>query len=217
VKKTLRSLALACGFMVAAEAASAAVIFDNGGPIAGGSEATGWVQADDFQLGGSATIAGAQIYIGGLPSGIGNWDGTVSYFIFADNAGAPGTLLTSGAGQNISTTDTGMPWLNDASIFQVEFDLVSAFDAAAGTTYWFGIHLSTDFNVDNIFWMDTDSATGNGQESRDGTFDNWSSNGGFERAFALFDDTTAVPEPGTLALFGSGLLGMTALRRRRRR
>lgn len=197
--------------------ASAATIYDNGGPLvgSGGNDATQWVQAEDFSLAGGGSIGGAGVAIAGL-GGLGNWDGTLKYFFFADAGGTPGALLTSGNGQSLITTDLGITWCCGGNSFLVEFTLESVFDALAGVDYWFGIHLSTDFDRDDIYWVET-SANGTltGQESDGGTFDNWSGNLQ-EHAFFLTgaQDPVAVPEPGAIVLIAFGLLGVALMRRR---
>lgn len=205
-------IAAAFGLALAGGAANAAVIYDNGPPTQDGNDATRWVQAEDFTLGAGEAVGGAGVYIAGF-DGIGNWDGTIDYFLFADNAGAPGAVLASGSGQNATTTDTGIEWEPGDTVFLLEFDFESVFDAAAGVTYWLGIHLSDNFDRDQIYWV-TAAANGTsaGHESYLGWFDNWVSMG-LEHAFFLTGDKrVSVPEPSILALLGAGLLGLGLMR-----
>lgn len=197
----------------------ASVVYDNGVPNGtGGNDATQWVQAEDFTLGGNTNIAGGGIYIAGLDD-ISNWGGTLDYWIFTDSAGSPDTTLASGAGQNIATSDTGDAWGSGGNAYLVEFDLEAIFNALDGVTYWLGVHLSTDFDRDDIYWVNTASnSTSTGEESNGGSFDNWSTNLA-EHAFYLNGERvgseTQVPVPASLALLGVGLLGLAATRRRR--
>jgi hypothetical protein len=179
----------------------ASIIFDNGGPNNGdsGNETTAWVQADNFSIAGGSTVLGGGVYIG-FEGSFADWDGTFDYFFFADAAGSPGGQLASGSAAPV-TSDTGIPTCcGNAILFQ--FNLNDPFIAAAGTTYWLGIHLSTNFDRDEIYWLT--NALGNGNESNGGTFNNWFNNGQ-DRAFYL-TDAAEIPEPATVSLLGLGLL-----------
>lgn len=194
-----------------------AIVYDNGAPVGNnGNETTAWVQAEDFSFGTSTDLSGAGVYLAGF-DGIGNYDGGFQYYVFSDAGGIPGGLIQSGD-VTPTITDTGSPWDFGGNIFLFEFDFTSTITAAAGVTYYLGIHASGlgDFNRDDIYWVNAlENGTAFGVESAGGTFDNWSGNG-VEHAFFLSGaDDAVVPEPATWALMiaGFGLVG-GAMRRR---
>ena len=215
MKRLSHAIVVAAATALAAVPAQATVIYDNGGPNTDdGNEATQWVQTEDFSFAGGTTVGGAGAYISGRGD-ISAWDGNFTYYIFASSGGLPGATLQTG---NVSVTpvDTGLPAF-DGNAYLFEFDFLSPFDAAAGMTYYLGIHASTDFNRDEIYWVTTaPNGTAFGEESDGGTLNNWFSN--FEEhAFYLTDVGMAVPEPSTWAmmLLGFGAAGF-ALRRGRK-
>ena len=198
---------------------SAGVIYDNGGPNGvSGNEATAWIQAEDFMFAVDTTVTDVHVYFGTF-NDFSAWDGTADYSIYSDTAGSPtagaGGVLASGSGQNVSTSDSGIPWGFGGNAFELSFDLLSPFNALAGTSYWLGIHLASDFTPDSVFWVTTAAnGTSSGYESSGGTLNNWQNNGQ-EHAFYLTGDAAQVPSPATLALFGIGLAGLSWSKRKK--
>lgn len=209
MKKIMQFMLIA--LLAIGASAQATVVYNNGAPnSSSGNDATAWLQAENFSIAGGAVINHATVYLAGV-GGIGSWDGTLNYYFFSNAGGQPGALLASGSGTNVATADTGNPWCCGGNAFAFDFD-VNPFAAAAGATYWFGIHTSSDFNRDDIYWVTTNANSANGMESAGGTMNNWYNNGQ-EHAFSLAGNNR-VPEPGTMFLMAAGAFAAFARRRK---
>lgn len=216
----MKKLLLSASALVAAVSpsfANAAIVYNNGAPnTSSGNETVAWVQAEDFKFASNTAINSAGVYLAGF-GGIGNWDGQFQYTIFGDAGGSPGAALQSGSA-SITPTNTGGAWCCGDNAYLFAFNLASTFNAAAGSTYWLGIHAGAvgNFNRDDIYWVSTGSnGTLAGNESFGGTLTNWASNGA-EHAFYLDGARLAgIPEPAAWAMMlaGFGLVG-AAMRRR---
>ena len=207
--KTLSTLST-IALLAAVQPAFGVVVFDNGGPNQqAGNEAAAWIQTEDFKLASPSTIGSAEFWT--LESG--SWDGTLDWWIFADSAGLPGTILTSGsAGAGATKIATGGS-LGSFTEYKYDFSLAGVPTLADGTTYWFGIHLSGNWDRDEIYWETTDPTAGNGTESAGGTMDNWFDNGQ-EHAFNLSGAAGVPDAAGTALLLGLGLTLLGAAKRR---
>jgi hypothetical protein len=212
-----------------AGAASADIIFDNGAPLTdnGGSEASRWVQAQDFSFAAGASVSGASVYIGfaDLLPNAQPFDGPFEYWLFADGGGQPGAVLDNGVAQ--ATAAPVAPWnysYSTSDILRLDIDFGTPFAAAAGQTYWFGFRLDDDYTRDQLYWMwsetnlDRDGELkfqGNGHAAFMGDFGDWEQ-GDYEHAFQLHGTAAAVPEPATWAMMILGFGAAGALMRRRR-
>jgi hypothetical protein len=201
--------------LVAIGPASAVTIFDNGGPDqVSGNEMTHWVQTEDFVLTTDSYLTDAHFWsVEG-----GSWDGTLDYFLFADAGGVPAAApFATGSAVNVSKVATGNV-LFFGSEYEYSFDLASPIPLSGGTTYWFGLHLSNNFDRDEIYWETTNVGLGasgsTGVESEGGTFGNWFDNA---QHHAFYLTGRAIPEPTSLALAGVSLMGVLGCTRRGRR
>jgi hypothetical protein len=196
------------------QAQAAGIAFDNGQPdLQSGYEATNWVEADDFAFSSDTLLTGVNLWT--VEDPYKNWDNTLEYFIFENAAGQPGSLIASGNGVNVTKTSTGRN-LRGYNEFAYSFDLLNPISVLANIGYFLGLHFSSDYDRDEIYWETTSTSTGFGSSSYNsylGNLNNWSNNG-TQLAFQLKGDTQPVPEPitilGTLAAGGIG----TVLRRK---
>lgn len=196
---------MAAAALASASALSAAIVYDNGLPNQrDGNEATEWVQAEDFVLSAPGQIASAGFWTIEKHGSV--WDGNLSWNIFADSAGQPGSSVFSGiAVPNRAATTNINVVTGFYDEFRYEFNFPGTLTLAAGSTYWLGLHLSKDFNRDEIYWEGTSTGQGfYGHQSDGGTFNNWNV---INVQHAFFLSSTPVPEPASaVAVLGTSAL-----------
>jgi len=202
--------------------ASAAVVWNNGTPVADVNNQNGSImsdtnQADDFQLLVTTDLTAIRFWsteftaADRLP--------LIFWQILSDAPGTPGSVIASGSAAPTITaagTNAGSPQ------FQNDFN-ISVLGLAAGT-YWLALHNGSYTDINNptngvpydYYWSWTDQSnptTNTGQ----GSFlpsDPWIGTSA-ENAFVVFGDAVGTPEPAALLLTSVGIGALALLRRRR--
>ena len=212
-RKMKITVMLATILVAGSTSTNAEIVFDNGEPTiySGGDDIRGWVQADDFVSAKDIFLTGSHFWT--LEEDNQIWDGTLEYFIFADNDGMPGPVISSGDGQSVQKNATGRV-TPSATEYEYSFEFDTSVSLVANETYWFGLHLDTGYPIDFDYWFSWSTSLsglgGTSFESEGGTLDNWSDTV-IHRAFYL----EGIPEPSTILLLGVG--GLVLARKIRQR
>jgi len=168
-----------------------------------GSIGTSFTSANEFQVTTSGSVAQIDI-------GIGLVEGVNSFYvdIDANNNGTPGSVLASFTGLSSSTTFGQCCGL-------VTISGISGLNLSTGTDYWMVIGPTTTSATTWEAWNFSNSATGTDEYSTNGG-QSWNSNGTQPQgAFDIIGGTSSTPEPTSLLLFGTGVLGVIGAFRRK--
>lgn len=210
---------IAVTLLILPRVVSGETIFDNGSPdlsIAALSDfKDGRQVADDFQLlPGGSTITDVHwwgaYFFGNTPTAPDNF----TIRVFVDSSGVPAVNpLAERAVGNVGRNDTGADIGSDVYEYSATIDPI-VLDANA--TYWLSIVNNTSADVDDLWYWPVKSSIGNGA-TRDADGIGWTGSVPFpnpEMAFRLTG--TIVPEPSTLVLAVSGVIGLIGLAGRQR-
>jgi hypothetical protein len=158
---------------------------------------------DNFKLASSSNITSVDFTGGYFNPGA---PGTITKFtltIYSDVAGAPGAALYTQV-----VNSNGNEVLLSGNIDT--YDIATSFIAAAGTEYWVSVVPDLGFPP-QWGWATGTGGDGIGYQCFFGACGQT----GNDFAFTLNGQGT-VPEPLTLSLFGAGLTGVAAMRRRKK-
>lgn len=197
-------------------ARASTIIYDNGGPNQlNGNEMTEWVQTEEFTLTSSQTLT--DIHFWDVEAS-GAYTGSITWWITGDTGGNPDfTNILATGNTAVTHTATGI-----CVFFGCEFTndwTISPLALAAGTEYHLALHNGpvTDTTRNGFYWETTgnvDAQTGLECNLTNGAcYSSWFNNGQ-EHAFYLTGGTS-VPEPGTLVMLGTGILGLAGALRRK--
>ncbi len=195
-----------------------AVIFDQP-PTAGPVhiwQITSFRNADDFSLAAPFQLDGMEFWAVGNPDFLSSFSGTMSWGIYDDASGLPGSLLFSGSSSAVSAIDTGIGNFM-GNRFDVSFDLTSPVMLNGATRYWLELHEGSTLTSNDgseILWV-TGVANPASQylfAERRLSETNWYPMVE-DLAFRLVGQRQPVPEPATMLLLGFGLMGLAGVRR----
>jgi hypothetical protein len=174
------------------------------GWLVNGSNYNNQVMAMPFTLSAGATVGDAVLALGNFAGS----DSPVNVYIESDNGGQPGSIITT-----LSQVGDIASWFNGSSGGLVTFTCGLPCTLGAGS-YWL-VALESDAGTNQAWDFAYQDASGNNAYNFSG-----SSTGPWYTATQTLsgfriDAGSSVPEPNSLVLFGSGLLGVAALVRRR--
>jgi hypothetical protein len=199
--------------------AAADVVYDNGGPDrVDGFNITkaSFIAADDFVLSQNTTIT--DVHFWGLfwqqdSTQIGGFNWAIYSNLGNSGFDEPGSLVGSGSGTNVVATPTGNIYLGFPE-YEFSFDLDTPQPLSGSTNYW--LALQADFSV--LFWETSGGSNGAFAVQADDFAPNpyaWRQADFQDLAFQLTAASAPVPEPSTLLLLGSGLVGLVGFGRKK--
>jgi hypothetical protein len=206
-------------FMVATPAVADSVIYTNLGPGFTYDSGNGVPVCGSCEAGSSQAMANLFT----VPAGPGynltqlnvavtyNFSGTNSVMIelLADSGGSPGSTVLG------SWTLTNLPTFGSVSSIQPSQTIsgISGIVLSAGTQYWLAAFASASGTYD--IWNYSTGTAGTIAVSNNGGTTWAPFSGVLQTAFDVRGNPLSTPEPGTMTLLGSGLIGLgLALRRK---
>jgi hypothetical protein len=222
------ALAFLCTVAILANSAYAEVLLPN--PLTGPSHGfasnwsggVGYAIADDFTLNTNAIINDVHWwgFYNGLESGGDLPEDNFTINFWTDDSGMPGDLLT-GTSLTVTRTGTGFIESNeefpniDSDIYYYAADLAEGVGVTGGETYYIELFNST---ADRSWcWSDKRPAIGD-LWYRSGNLPGWSPHetgvSDTDMYFELTGTSVPIPEPATVLLLGTGLVGLVGFRKK---
>jgi hypothetical protein len=216
MKKTVKMLTVMAliAILISARDASALVVFDqpfDPGLAGAFSNSGGQEWQDDFTLPVDAFITGITWFGYYFGSDLVSSEASINFRLrfFDDDSGLPGVVIyDSTASAQVQTTgqqvESGLS--TGQMIYQYVYDGLPQIPILAGEKAWVSVaeydRLTEDIGATQWLWCYSTLGPG----------------GAWDNAFTLEDNTTdPIPEPGTILLLGSGLVGLAGFRRKYRK
>ena len=166
---------------------------------------------DDFTLSSQSLLSGATFYLGYAKTD--NTNMSISYSLYADGNGAPGTLLQNGSVVPL-ITDLGP--VNENYTFNIwAFNFSSPLQALAGVRYWIGVQQGSD-RVAVAQLPGGNPGAGAVYANNTGSYNPTGTGLAFSLQGSAVNVTAPVPEPATwgMMILGLGAVGFSMRRQR---